>query len=59
MAKDRKFVSETDKLLKQFDHDHPELTQYQEAEILKHRKLQAMRDHANQTDDQSDIWEKF
>ncbi|PIQ44205.1 MAG: hypothetical protein COV52_06545 [Gammaproteobacteria bacterium CG11_big_fil_rev_8_21_14_0_20_46_22] len=53
MALDRKFVSEADRFLKQFDQAHPEPTPNQEREIIKHRELHEKRDNTV-TDDASD-----
>lgn len=59
MALDRKFVSEADRFLKQFDRDHQEPTANQEREIIKHRKLHEKRDNAVADDASDNILEGF
>ncbi len=55
------FVSDIDKVLKNFDQTYPTLSAAQHTEINKHARLAALRDHAETIEEGKTlpIWEKF
>lgn len=56
---EKSFVSELDQMMFQFDHDHPEKSVSQQAEIDKATRVNRKRDHANYDLDRQDVWENF
>ncbi|KTD64400.1 CBU_0585 family protein [Legionella spiritensis] len=61
MSKDdinKAFVSPEDKFLFQFDSEH-EKSASQLKEIKKHKRIAALRDNAERSDKDKEIWEEF
>lgn len=55
---DKAYVSPYDKFLFAFDANHQK-TASQLKEINKHKRIAFLRDNANKTDAQGEIWENF
>ena len=54
------YVSEIDKFLQTFDRQHPEKSLSQQKEIAKHKRIQQLRDHAEQPIEVTiKLWEEF
>jgi len=55
----RRYVSDTDRLLQNFDKEHPEVTESQKKEIEKYNRIYFLRDSMNRQDPPKKLWEGF
>jgi hypothetical protein len=53
------YVSEIDQFLQEFDKQHPQLTQSQQKEQAKYRRIYRLRDTTDQAEATSKLWEGF
>jgi len=58
-SRNRSYVSEVDRFLKEFDKQHTELTALQKEEIAKHERIDEKRDHSKKALDKDKIWSDF
>jgi hypothetical protein len=57
---DKNYVSDTDKMLKEFDKNHPDLSQSQKKEVDKYNRIYRLRDTSERpTTTPKKIWEGF
>ena len=53
------YVSDVDQFLQQFDRKHPSLSQSQQKEQLKYRRIYQLRDSADRDTETTTLWEGF
>ena len=53
------YVSDVDRFLQEYDKKHPELSQSQQKEIAKLKRIYRLRDDANARDTSSTLWDEF
>ncbi len=56
---EKNYVADIDKLLVEFDKEHPEKSASQQAEIAKHRRIAELRDNPDAQQKPAQIWEDF